>query len=114
MTTSSNTDTDTNTDDDQIDTDDDDQIDTDDDDYIWTNYDYELFCKLTYITNIFKIKEEIDWAYSNRKSLAKMTADDLYETSPFFECDDLINPPHIRFATIKVPRCKRKRRKKSR
>ncbi|MCX6806904.1 MAG: hypothetical protein NT135_02185 [Candidatus Berkelbacteria bacterium] len=103
MATSSNTDT--NTDDDQNYSDD------NDDDYIWTNYDYELFCKLTYITNIFKIKEEIDWAYSNRKSLAKMTADDLYETSPFFECDDLINPPHIRFATIKVPRCKRKRRK---
>ena len=74
----------------------------------WLSYEYNIFCKLSIIQSVFKTKEELDWAYMHRASLAQITADELYESSPFIEyADDLINPPHIRFASTKIKKCKR-------
>ena len=78
----------------------------------WMSYEYNSYCKLAIIYSVFTTKEELDWAYMHRTSLVNMTADELYETSPFFEyVDDIYNPPHIRFATSKIKKCKRVNKK---
>lgn len=71
----------------------------------WFSYTYNDFIQLKNINVVFQKKEELDWAYANRMQLVRLTAEDLYEKSPFLDyADDINNPLHIRFAAIRRPR----------
>ena len=66
------------------------------------SYSYNDFIQLNTIRAVFQQKEELDWAYSNRMQLSRLTAEDLYEKSPFLDYADIINNPlHIRFASVR-------------
>jgi hypothetical protein len=73
------------------------------------SYSYNDFIKLKNIIAVFQQKEELDWAYANRMQLSCLTAEDLYEKSPFLDyADDINNPLHIRFASIRPSKLKSK------
>lgn len=62
------------------------------------SYSYNDFIQLKTISAVFQQKDQLDWAYANRMQLARLTAEDLYEKSPFLDyADDINNPLHIRF-----------------
>ena len=71
------------------------------------SYSYNDFIKLNTIRVVFQQKEELDWAYANRMQLSRLTAEDLYEKSPFLDyADDINNPLHIRFASVRPSKLK--------
>lgn len=71
------------------------------------SYSYNDFIKLNTIRAVFQQKEELDWAYANRMQLSRLTAEDLYEKSPFLDyADDINNPLHIRFASVRPSKLK--------
>ena len=62
------------------------------------SYSYNDFIKVSAINAVFQQKDQLDWAYANRMQLSRLTAEDLYEKSPFLDyADDINNPLHIRF-----------------
>lgn len=71
------------------------------------SYSYNDFIQLNTIRAAFQKKEELDWAYANRMQLVRLTAEDLYEKSPFLDyADDINNPLHIRFASVRPSKLK--------
>jgi hypothetical protein len=71
------------------------------------SYSYNDFIQLKTINAVFQQKDQLDWAYANRMQLVRLTAEDLYEKSPFLDyADDINNPLHIRFAAIRPSKLK--------
>lgn len=71
------------------------------------SYSYNDFIELNTINAVFQKQEELDWAYANRMQLSRLTAEELYEKSPFLDyADDINNPLHIRFASIRPSKLK--------
>ncbi len=71
------------------------------------SYSYNEFIQLNAINAVFQQKDQLDWAYANRMQLSQLTAEDLYEKSPFLDyADDINNPLHIRFAACRPSKLK--------